>query len=198
MPAFKTSLNLQEYFFESVRGALSNQHIEASPETEFYLVQLLTQFAKSEAIYRKEGQRYEDELLCSLLEKAIEADRQARIQLFKRMGDIALYIAGYFPESLSRKIVDLSYYVQMGGSAYSSVSLLVTEKPIQPLFEELANKFNRWVDILSEVSARGKLGRSEKDLLQLYDNWRSTGSRIALTLLKEKGILPHPGSEESH
>lgn len=197
MESIDTVSNLQEYFYTHVHEAMCNQQIQARPETEFYLVHLLARFSKTELVYREAGNRLEEEALFKLLERALEADREARIILLQRLGDISLYFAGYFPESLSRKLIDLNYYIQMGGSAYGSLSSLVTRAQVQELYGELANKFGAWVEVLSEVSAHSQT-RSEQDLLKLYESWLQTGSRVAATLLHKKGIIPHSGSNESH
>jgi len=39
----------------------------------------------------------------------------------QRLGDTALFIAGVFADSLNRKLVDVDYYVAMGGTAYAQV-----------------------------------------------------------------------------
>lgn len=193
MECIDTAANLQEFFYQHIRDAIQNQRVDASPEAEFYLVSLLTRFAKTDSL------RFtHDAALVHLLENALEADREMRITILKQLGDLALYVAGYFPESLSRKLVDTDYYIQMGGCAYNSISNLDARRPIQELFQELADKFSLWMNILSEVSANGRCTTSEQDLLKLYDNWQRTGSRLAQLLLEKEGILPHSGSSGSH
>lgn len=190
--------NLQEYFYKMIRHAVINQAVEASPETEFYLVQLLARFSKAEHLYNNERGQLEEEALFSILERALEANHELRILLLKRLGDIALYFAGYFPESLSRKLVDLDYYMQMGGTAYRSLSSIMPQEHCRELYYNLSDKFDSWVDILSEVSAQTQVRHSEQDLLKLYENWQKTGSRFTLSLLQQEGIIPHSGSDESH
>lgn len=193
MECIDTGANLQEFFYRHIRDAIRNQHVEASPEAEFYLVSLLTRFAKSDT-----ARFTQDAALVHLLEHALEADRDTRISILKQLGDMALYVAGYFPESLSRKLVDTDYYIQMGGCAYSSISSLDARRPIQELFQELAVKFSLWLDILGEVSVNGRFAGNEQDLLKIYENWQRTGSRLAQLLLEKEGILPHGGSTTSH
>ncbi|MDX1386398.1 MAG: hypothetical protein R3257_02330, partial [bacterium] len=44
---------LEEYFFQQVRSACLNQHLEASDHTEFYLVRLLSDFCRRDTLYPK-------------------------------------------------------------------------------------------------------------------------------------------------
>ena len=43
--------NLREFFKDSVHGALLKQHVAVEEQTEQYVVNLLTLFARSEALY---------------------------------------------------------------------------------------------------------------------------------------------------
>lgn len=196
MDAIDTVSDVGEYFYRYVHEAIYNQRVEALPETEFYLVNLLSRFSNTERLYLDYGREQEEQALYKLLERAMEADRQSRIILLRRLGDIALYFAGYFPESLSRKLIDLNYYIQMGGIAYESVSNLIIQSHQHDLYHELSAKFCSWVDILGEVSAES-FSHTEQDLLKLYEYWLQTGNRVAEVLLNKKGIILHSGGEES-
>jgi hypothetical protein len=153
----------------------------------------LSRFSKTDSLFLKQ----EEAALCQLLERALDSHGTARITLLQRLGDIALYFAGYFPESLSRKLIDLNYYIQMGGTAYSSVSHLLPHPLQQELYSELAHGFSAWVDVLSEISANSQIHR-EQDLIKLYESWLQSGSRVALKLLHQKGLIPHEGTDKSH
>lgn len=191
MGTIQTTQNLQEFFYHLVRSAIEKQRLTVSAEAEYYLVQLLYRFAKLER-----GERIEDQTLVSLLHQALEASETARVQLLKQVGDLALYVAGYFPESLSRKLVNVDYYMRMGGHAYGSVAEIIVQPHVQSLFGELSAKFPYWVDILGEVSAQTQSRHSGQDLLRLYELWQRTGSLKALNLLQQEGILPGPGTEQ--
>ena len=59
-----------------------------------------------------------------------------------------------------------------------------------PIFSELAEKFTRFVDVLSEVSDRSGTN-SSTDLLRLYEKWLRTRSPRNGDLLLERGIVPN-------
>ena len=66
--------NLREFFRDTLRGALVRQHLAVEDQTEHYVVNLLTLFARSEALYENtpEGLRLKPlaAMLCDALEAA--------------------------------------------------------------------------------------------------------------------------------
>ena len=112
----------------------------------------------------------------------------------KQIGDLSLFMSGFFADSLSRKLVDVDYYVSIGGTAYTALSRYETDA-FSPVFAELADNFVRFVDVLSEVSERASCA-SNADLLRLYERWLRTGSRRSGQLLAERGVVPNACRED--
>ena len=102
---------------------------------------------------------------------------------------MSLFVSGFFSDSLNRKIVDLDYYVSIGGYAYTALSRVESDT-FSPVFAELADKFVGFVDVLSEVSER-TLCASNADLLRIYERWLRTGSNRSGQLLSERGVVPN-------
>ncbi|MDO8461885.1 MAG: hypothetical protein Q7S98_03380, partial [Deltaproteobacteria bacterium] len=134
---------------------------------------------------------FKEEPLALMLSRAFAADQAAKVPILKKMGDFSLYISGFFPDSLSRQIVDIDYYIQMGGSAYQSLAEIVqAPKALREIFTELAKKFLFFVDVLSEVSEKSAL-TSDSGILRIYETWIKTGSERAFERLGQEGIIPH-------
>ena len=118
-----TSKTLMEYFHDSVDGALSNQSIEAEPDTVYYLVNLLSVFSRSENFYERTADGRQIKPLALMYGDAInQPSAETRCKALRRLGDVSLFISGVFSESLNRKVVDLDYYAAMGEGAYGSLS----------------------------------------------------------------------------
>ncbi|MBI2026327.1 MAG: hypothetical protein HYS98_00705 [Deltaproteobacteria bacterium] len=184
-------LKKPEYFFKEVlEKALRNQNVEASPEAAFYLVNLLSEFIQTEKLFdtQKEGLR-SCEPLALKYSKALQEDRVQKIKLLKETGDLSLYVSGFFGESLNRSLVDITYYISMGETAYSNLSELIQEKVFREVFAELSGNFVKFVDILAEISHHS-LGHSQKSLLSLYEQWIKTRSSRLYKLLVQRVILP--------
>jgi hypothetical protein len=183
----------EEFFHELVTDALGNRNLRPQPETEFYLVQLLSRFMKADHLYRRDGEGHaREEPLALMVKEALEQPEPgAQSTMLRQVGDVSLYTAGYFQDSLSRKLVDVDYYIDMGGAAYQQVAARVEERVLRLLYEELADKFAAFVDVLAEVSDKTS-SKSEKDLLRQYELYVRTRSERAAKALQQAGILPNP------
>ena len=180
-----------DYFRQLVTAALNTHQLKTQPETEFYLVNLLNDFMTTERLYTRYGDgSVQMEPLALQLQTALQQpEPQVRRCLLRQIGDVSLYVAGYFQESLNRKVVDVDYYIEMGGLAYRKVADQAQES-LNPLFTELAEKFALLVEVLAEV-AEWNHPKTERDLLRVYDLWIKTRSQRAERALSQAGILPN-------
>jgi hypothetical protein len=197
-PKLKLVTQPQEYFYELLDGAFSKRSFKPTGETSFYLVNLLNQFMTADALYARNAEgRREEATLAMLVKEANEmpAEESKRI-IFRQVGDLSLYQAGFFQESLNRKLVDIDYYIEMGGRAYQEAAIRHEEKAVRVVFEELAECFAKLVDVLADVSD-ATMSKTERDLLRLYDHWMKTKSERAERLLNEAGIIPNATTKKS-
>jgi hypothetical protein len=186
--------NLRDYFRESIGTAIDNQGVNVDDHAAHYVVNLLTLFSRSEELYEDQGDSYGLKPLALMLVDASDAaTAEERNFALQRIGDVALFIAGFFADSLAHKLVDIDYYVNMGGSAYGSLSdesrSTVRGRALGSVFQELAQKFQIVVDVLNEVrdSARGS---TDINVLRTYEIWLRTGSNRAESLLRQQGVIP--------
>jgi hypothetical protein len=177
-----------EYFKELVDEALVHQRIAAQELTTFYVVQLLAGFLQRPA-------NESDEPLAFQLARALESGGVQQRSSLKQIGDVSLFISGFFSDSLRRKLVDVDYYVNIGGVAYGTLSRRETDT-LSPVFAELAENFVSFVDVLSEVSERSSCA-SNSDLLRLYERWLKTGSVRSGQLLVQRGVVPNASFKDT-
>ena len=177
-----------EYFKELVEGALVRQRIAAGELTAFYVVHLLAVFL------HRPAEEDEAPLACQLARALDSGGIQQRAGL-KQIGDLSLFISGFFSDSLRRKLVDVDYYVSIGGLAYSALSRC-EPAAFSHVFAELSDKFVDFVDVLSDVSER-TLCATNLDLLRLYEKWLKTGSPRSGRLLAERGVVPNASAQTS-
>jgi len=174
------------YFKELVDAALLRQRLQPGELTAFYVVNLLTTFIH---VDNERCARFEEEPLALQFSRALETGGASRRQALRVVGDVSLFVAGFFSDSLKGKLVDVDYYATLGGSAYESLSRSERDT-FAPVFAELAASFLAFVDVLGEVSGRCAL-TSNADVLRLYEKWLRTGSRRDGQLLVEQGIVPN-------
>ena len=185
--------NLREFFKDTLHGALVKQHVAVEDQTEHYVVNLLTLFARSEALYEStpEGTRLKP--LVVMLGEALEAPRAAdRQRALQRLGDVSLFIAGFFAGSFAAKLIDIDYHIAMGGQAYGTLAHTVAGgrgRALAAVFAELSRKFQPMVDALNEVSETSYV-HSARDILRLYEIWLKTGSARCHALLERLGVHP--------
>jgi hypothetical protein len=192
--------SLREFFRDSLRETLARQHVEVGGETEQYVVNMLTLFARSEALFETTPDGVRIKPLVVMLGEALEArSPQERCAGLQRLGDVSLFVAGFFAQGFARKLIDIDYHIAMGGRAYGTLSDAVRQSgrpALGPVFGELAAKFQLLVDALNEVSESG-YQHSDQDILRLYELWIRTGSRRAERLLSKLGVAPAAGARTS-
>jgi hypothetical protein len=173
-----------EFFKGLVESALARQRLDTSELTAFYVVHLLASYVE-----RPAPEAAPQKPLAVRLAEALEAGGMAQRTTLKQIGDVSLFVSGFFSDSLNRKLVDVDYYVTIGGYAYNALSRVESDT-FSPVFAELAENFVGFVDVLSEVSERTSCA-SNADLLRLYERWMKTGSRRSGQLLIERGVVPN-------
>lgn len=184
-PQFRTE-SAVEFFKEMVEGALAHQRIQVSDLTAYYLVNLLAGFIRND-----HDPLATSEPLAIRLAEALQHGGVRQREALRRVGDCSLFVSGFFADSLSRKLVDVDYYVALGGYAYGS---LRDDEALPEVFGELAERFIDCVDVLAEVSERSALN-SNGDLLRMYEKWLRTGSRRGGALLVERGLVPNAAAK---
>lgn len=185
--------SLQEFFKDSVAAAMANQGVAADDHTAYYVVNLLTLFARHETLYERGKPGPGLQPITVLLAEAADCpDRETRNAILRRVGDTSLFVAGFLGDGFARKLVDVDYYIGMGGAAYGRLHDNVrgtrAGRMFGPVFAELATKFGDFVDVLAEIRDSGK--GAAIDVLRLYDLWLKTGSRRAARQLREHGLEP--------
>jgi hypothetical protein len=186
-----------EFFREQVTRALEHQRIATSAFTEYYLVNLLASCLRGEPLTGGDGDV--EAPLAELYIRAMQSARPERTRLLRSMGDTALFVSGFFADSLQRKLVDLHYYRAMGGQAYARLSHETASAFVPPVFDELAARFAAFADVLWEVSETSRINASNHSVVQLYERWLQTGSRRSADLLADHGITPiAPGEGVKH
>lgn len=193
-PAVMQEPSVYYYFRPYVREALTDVAPQAGEDTEFYLVHLLGDYARSQRLF--DGMGRSAPPLAIQLTSALQAPNPAeRVGLLKRLGDYTLYMTGFFAGGLNTRLVDINYYVQLGAAAYERLAAERTpgEIDLSVLFRELATGFDRFVEVLRQVRDRS-LRPSEQEVMALYQAWLSRGCEVSARRLTRLGHpLPRRG-----
>ena len=190
--------SMREYFREALGAALSKQRVPLTETAQAYLVHLLADFGRSENAFAGADHGAKT-TLTELYARALDAEPEEAVRIYKHMGDSSLYLSGFFRES-AHEVVGRDYYVSMGERAYSSVAGLIrpTAATSSALFDELSARFTALVDLLEVISLHGTR-TAEPDavndlrLLELVEAYRRTGSQEVLDALQAHGVVLKPG-----
>jgi hypothetical protein len=199
--AIQPVASLKEFFRDALHDALSHQRVAVEGETEHYVVNMLTLFADTQALFEREsGGNARLKPLVVMLGEALEAPTpEARCRGLQRLGDVSLFISGFFSAGFARKLVDIDYHIAMGGRAYGTLAESCPPargRTLRQVFAELATKFVPMVDALNEISETS-YQHSDRDRLRLYELWVKTGSERSRTLLRKLGIEPAPAARSA-
>lgn len=175
-----------EYFRELVEAAVSRQQVDVDRMTSYYVVQLLAAFTRTDAAASESF--WSDAPMVAMLGEALETGGRRQRHLLRQVGDASLFLSGFFPDKLSRSLVDAEYYTRLGGFAYGSLSQDDRDL-LAPVYAELATHFAALVDVLTDISEQSAL-TSTSDLLRLYERWLRTGNSRTAGQLRRHGVLP--------
>jgi hypothetical protein len=191
--------SLKSFFQRALYDAAETQQVQADDAVIVYLTHLLSDYARSERLYDRTESGIVRRPLVDLYRLASEAESaRKRNLLLQRLGDVALFVSGILPNSLSRSLVDVDYYVSMGSSAYGFLSDTSDAgarlEALRSVFAQLSKRFVQFVDLLAEAVEQGTEAR-HPDLLRLHELWAKTGSRRLQRKLLALGVAPlSPGN----
>ncbi|GJL81269.1 MAG: hypothetical protein DHS20C01_09030 [marine bacterium B5-7] len=156
-PVLIETTSLKSYFHDSISTILDKNESDVGDDTRAYLINLLQHFSRSDRFFEWFEQRTTLRPLALLYGEAVQARNVSeRRAMLRRLGDVALFVAGIFRPSLERKVVGVDYYINMGGGAYDSLSDSLAHTGKSSLnwqtFKELAGNFETIVDVLDEFA----------------------------------------------
>jgi hypothetical protein len=174
---------LDSFFFEKLGAALREHRVMPAAETEHYLLRLLCHYATRPV---------DEQPLALKLMAAEEAAPAERRRQLREVGDTSLFVSGFWSDSFARRIVDVDYYIGLGGSAYGRLARVGdgwSRDPFAGVFEELAEKFKHFVRVLETLSTWVRPPSTPQDMVRLYDKYRDTGSTWARNRLAAMGVF---------
>lgn len=185
-----------DFFNEAVENAFVERRFQTFPSARSYLVKLLEYYVPAGNLFDEvdeQGRRTRSTLAETFL-KAMNAEPHLRADMLKKMADRALYITGFFSDSLQRKVVDVDYYAEMGVSAYGVLADNSREDMAAKVYREYAAKFVAFSEILATISAQARI-QDEANIMRLYETYAKTGSDFARERLLERGLIAVPLSD---
>ncbi len=162
-----------------LRQAESEYGCQLDEAMESYLVFTLMRFMKDQ----------------NLASQAIALDylrshglpRSLRQEQLRNIGDQCLLLSGLFAKRAEKRLVRVSYYVNIGQSAYHSLSQGV-QQTTSELYHQLAETFVTLMDLLQTVR---HFNSPALQPIQTLELWSDTGSKRAFNSLSDHALPLH-------
>jgi len=153
-----------------VTDAEAEMGIHLDEDLESYLVFLLMRFTSRPEIT-------ESILALDYLESMHSRGQRQKEQM-RDVGDICLLYAGFFPKRAEKRLVKISYYVDLGRSAYSHLASHSIEA-LANLFGHLAHEFVAIMDTMQAIQQLNPQNVLQLSPIEAAELWQDTGSRQA-------------------
>ncbi len=126
-----------------VSEAQAITHTKLGEDMESYLVFLLMRFANHPEIAHS--------LLAIDFLKSLQSLGRERAENLRDLGDKCLLFAGLFPGRARRRRVRISYFIELGQNAYSSLALDTKALALSSLLSELGQLLLGLIDVLQKM-----------------------------------------------
>jgi hypothetical protein len=182
--------SLEGYFDELLKAALASERLALSEAASAYLLQLVTECAHRDALHAggKPGENGTPALVW-LYEAALQAGPAERFNAFRHLGDVALVVSGFFGAHLERSLVDVNYYVHIGGTAYGQAATL-SRGVFPEVLGQLSTYFRRLVEVMTRVAEQTTMPVA-RDVNALYQRWGRNPESVGLQQrMAAQGLIP--------
>jgi hypothetical protein len=184
----------EQHFTEVLQEACKERKIKSFPLLETYLVHLLKHYLNSKNLFsplQDDSTEKIPQTLAEMYLTAMNTEPPKNKEIMKALADRALYVSGFFGDSLQRKIVDIDYYADIGSAAYHNLATWTKEDTVATIYKTFSAKFFDYVEVLSYISEKSAI-QTDQNVLRLYERYIKTGSELAREKLTSMGIATLP------
>lgn len=145
--------NLEGFFYETLQKVNKKCLRPVEEPIIIYSSRVMGKYGLSHEFFDFTDGRVREKILGrKLLETSQLPVKQLKREL-QEIGDLSMLICGYFAESLNNKLIDLSYYQDLGKTAYSRLDNYVPGfLEIPSFYENLARTFDAVTQLMNSVS----------------------------------------------
>ncbi|MCR9202984.1 MAG: hypothetical protein NXH75_00290 [Halobacteriovoraceae bacterium] len=152
---FVLESSLQSYFYSQLQEFNEKSTQPLPNEAIYYSSLVMDRFGESGNYFEVIEGKVRDKILGMKLLETHNMNKEERKRTLKDIGDTALVICGFFSDSLNRKIIDTSYYQELGQTAYQRLNTVIpTAYDVPAFFEQLSLRFSRLTTVMSLVSEK--------------------------------------------
>jgi hypothetical protein len=113
--------------------------------------------------------------------------KSMRLEQLRDIGDQCLLLSGLYPKRAEKRLVRVSYYVNMGRSAYHHLSEGAQQATAE-LYQQLAETFVMLMDLLQTIR---QFSSPALQPIQSFELWSDTGSINAFNQISGRALPLH-------
>jgi hypothetical protein len=162
-----------------IKEAEEQCHCSLDEAMESYLVFTLMRFMKDQDLATQ--------TMALAYLRAHGLPKSMRIDQLRDIGDQCLLVSGLYPQRAEKRLVRVSYYVNLGRSAYHHISDNV-QKSAAELYRQLAEAFVTLMDLLQTIREFSSPALQPMQNLEL---WSDTGSTAAFDRIADNAMPLH-------
>jgi hypothetical protein len=158
--------SLKAFFFNELDVINRTSLCPVPQETIFYSSAVLEKYSLSESYFNNTEGKIREKILGEMFLLAQHKGPEEQKRIFRDIGDTALFLCGFFSEAINKKLVDRSYYLHLGISAYQRMNAVEPKCLDVPSFYGiLATSFETLTYLIATASK--KIHQSNSNLYQM-------------------------------
>ena len=134
-----------QHFAEVLKEAYVERRLKTDPHVDIYLIQLLKHYLSSNNLFKpfhEDSTERPPQTLAEMYLIGMNAPAPKNKELMKILADRALYMSGFFGDSLQKKLIDVDYYMEMGSAAYTNLSHWTKEDQVSSIYKIFSENFS--------------------------------------------------------
>jgi hypothetical protein len=186
----KVYKNVKELFFNLVDEFEKKLGIHLSEYSKIYLMELLEELAANNNYFNN---ILEDKALAEVLMEALHQNIFEKIKNLKAVGDLCLLFGGLYPDYMTKKLVDIDYYILIGKNSYNLISdtyrNYTSKYELYRLYNKLSEEYIQLINILTEISDKLNF-LTRNDIYKSFKRWKKTGISKYLEVIRSNNVIP--------
>lgn len=166
--------NLQSFFYDQLTEVNKKSLLPVADPLIVYSSVVLNKFTHSEKYFENVKGRLREKVLGMKLLDANNHDYDERRKILRDIGDTTMILCGHFRNSIKEKVLNVSYYKEIGKSAYINLNTMGQNfLDVPDFYQNLALSFDSIVSMISSIS---RMSNPNNAIMSKYGEWLETKS----------------------
>ena len=182
-------MELRRTFSSLLDEALFEEGLVLSSLTKQYVIDLLVRFVDRDELHQFERGERGAPVLTWLYERAQSGSRSERAVAYRHLGDVALFVGGFFNDHIENSSVGTGYYIDMGRAGYDSVYRILGN----PVMIEMVKGFPSLLEAFIHIGG----SKHSHELDRLFDRYeKNPSSGLLFQRFRDHRVIPILGGIE--